>query len=177
VTWLCRPRAAPPPEPNGVSVYAEFVQGELVAQDKRKESFEQRGLAVVTTSGALVTLLFALGALSTRKQQTIELTGHAPLFLAISLMWFFAAAVAALLIHVPVRYAAPTASSIAKLLEKADRRTEDQALKTITTARLDMLAAAKSKNKRKGRLLFAAICFEVIAVAFVGAAIWVVIDP
>jgi nitrate reductase NapE component len=172
-----RSGTAASPDSNGVSVYAEFVKGELAAQDKRKESFEQRGLAVVTTSGGLVTLLFALGALSTKKQATFELTGHAPRFLAIALVLFFLAAVAALLTNMPIRYAVPGADSIREMLEKADRRTEDHALKAVTRARLDSLVDAKSKNRRKARLLFLAICLEVAAVAFVGAAIWVVIDP
>jgi hypothetical protein len=171
LSWPWRRSApAPPPEPNGVSVYAEFVQGELAAQDKRKESFEQRGLAVVTTSGGLVTLLFALGALSTKKQATFELTGDAPLFLAIALVLFFVAAFAALLTNMPIRYAVPEADSIRTMLEKAEGRSKDHALKAITRVRLDSLADAKSKNGRKARLLFMAICFEV-------AAIWVVIDP
>ncbi|HEX8117309.1 MAG TPA: hypothetical protein VF521_08555, partial [Pyrinomonadaceae bacterium] len=50
---------------SGYAAYGDFIKDELEAQDKRKASFEQRGLAVITTSGALVTLLFALAALST----------------------------------------------------------------------------------------------------------------
>src|SRR6266540_1704964 len=54
--------AAKTTESAGYVAYGDFVKDELDAQDKRKSSFEQRGLAVITTSGALVTLLFALAA-------------------------------------------------------------------------------------------------------------------
>lgn len=58
--------AAETTDPAGLVVYGEFIKDELEVQDKRKASFEQRGLAVITTSGVLVTLLFALAALSTK---------------------------------------------------------------------------------------------------------------
>ena len=51
-------------EDSGYTVYGEFVKDELEAQDKRKASFEQRGLAVITTSGTLVTLLLARRAVN-----------------------------------------------------------------------------------------------------------------
>jgi hypothetical protein len=48
----------------GLAIYCGLLRDELTAQDARKESFERRGLAVVTTAGALATLLFGLAALS-----------------------------------------------------------------------------------------------------------------
>ena len=53
----------PPPIDGGRSIYADFIKEQLDAQEARKVSLEQRGLAVITTSGALVTLLFGLTAL------------------------------------------------------------------------------------------------------------------
>jgi hypothetical protein len=41
----------------------EYLKDELARQDARQSSFEQRGIAVVTTAGTLVTLLFGLAAL------------------------------------------------------------------------------------------------------------------
>ena len=49
---------------SGVAIYCGLLKDELAAQDIRKGSFEQRGLAVVTTAGALATLLFGLAAFS-----------------------------------------------------------------------------------------------------------------
>jgi hypothetical protein len=169
--------AASEPGSGALAIYAEFVKDELAAQDKRKESFEQRGLAVVTTAGGLVTLLFALAALSTKAKSTFTLTGHAPTYLAIALVLFVVAAFLALLTNVPVKYSVPGAESIRKQVKKAAGLTADDALLDITNSRLDSIVDAKTKNRRKARLLFGAICFEVLAVAFVSAAIWVVINP
>ena len=47
----------------GRAIYSDYIKEQLDAQEARKISLEQRGLAVITTSGVLVTLLFGLTAL------------------------------------------------------------------------------------------------------------------
>lgn len=97
---------------SGFQTYGEFAKDELAAQDQRKASFEQRGLAVITTSGALVTLLFALAALSTKESQTFVLPDRARGWLEAALVSFFFAAVAALITNVPLGYEAVEADEI-----------------------------------------------------------------
>ncbi|MFZ1926007.1 MAG: hypothetical protein WAU42_07680, partial [Solirubrobacteraceae bacterium] len=81
----------------GTAVYAEFLVGELAEQDARKASFEQRGIAVVTTAGTLVTLLFGLAALSTSVAKAQQLSGATKTALAYALVLFVASAILALL--------------------------------------------------------------------------------
>jgi hypothetical protein len=50
-------------------LYADLVKEELAREQARKTSLEQRGLSVISTSGALVSLLFALLAF-------VENAGH-----------------------------------------------------------------------------------------------------
>ena len=50
---------------SGTEAYAALIERELDAQEARKASLEQRGLAVITTAGALTSLLFGLAAFST----------------------------------------------------------------------------------------------------------------
>ena len=66
-----------PAPPSGTGAYGALLRDEIAAQDQRKASFEQRGLAVIITSGTLVTLLFALAALSTKEKATFILPGAA----------------------------------------------------------------------------------------------------
>jgi hypothetical protein len=40
--------------PSGAAVYSQALKDEVAAQDARKDSFERRGLAVVTTAGEVV---------------------------------------------------------------------------------------------------------------------------
>ena len=47
---------------DGSQVYDELLVRLQAAEEQRKTSLEQRGTAVITTSGALVTLLFGLPA-------------------------------------------------------------------------------------------------------------------
>jgi hypothetical protein len=161
----------------GVATVAEYVKDELAAQDARKSSIEQRSVAVITTSGGLVTLLFALGALSTRRSDHFQLGGHAPTYLGVALILFVLAAVAALVANVPVRYSVMAVEGLRRELMMAPSRTVDHALARLTDARLYGLASARDKNRRKAKLLFAAITLEVVAVGFTSAAIWVLIGP
>src|SRR4051794_38201016 len=111
-----RRSAAAPPGITGFGVYGEFIKDELDVQDKRKASFEQRGLAVITTSGTLVTLLFALAALSTKEADTFSLPHGAKVWLLIALGFFFVSALFALLTNAPLVYQAVTAEKIRERL-------------------------------------------------------------
>jgi hypothetical protein len=163
-------------EVSGVGVYGAFVDAELRAQDARKVSFEQRGLAVVTTSGVLVTLLFALAGLSTKSKATFVLPHSARLWLVAALVAFVLAAVAALATNFPMPYEAVTSDEIEGRL-KEPIRSEYRAERDVALTRVKALRDAKGKNTTKGRLLFVAIGLEVVAVALVGAAVWLVIAP
>jgi hypothetical protein len=169
--------ANPRTEISGAAVYGAFVDSELRAQDSRKSSFEQRGLAVVSTSGVLVTLLFALASLSTKSQATFVLPHAARLWLIAALIVFVLAAVAALATNFPLRYEAVTADQIEARLKEQPIRSELRAERDVALTRVKALRDAKHKNTMKAKLLFAAISLEVVAVALVGVAVAVVIAP
>lgn len=161
-----------PDEPApGFQAYGEFAKDELVAQDQRKASFEQRGLAVITTSGALVTLLFALAALSTGESQTFVLPDAARSRLDRALVLFFLAAVAALMTNVPLSYQAVETDAIKARLNETPIRDAHAAAKDIALTRVKALKSAKAKNTFKGRALFAGLAFEMLAVGCVAVAI------
>lgn len=159
---------------SGIEAYGNFIKDELEAQDKRKTSFEQRGLAVITTSGTLVTVLFALAALSTRSD-TFVLTGAARDWLVRSLLFFVLAAVAAVITNIPVKYEAVTAEGIRKRLGEKPIRNADAAASDIALTRLNALENAKKKNGFKGWILVAGMVLEVVAVGCVAIAISLVL--
>jgi hypothetical protein len=169
------PTEAPNPK-SGAIVYGEFLKDELAAQETRKASFEQRGLAVVTTSGALVTLLFGLAALSTTGKSQ-ELPSDAKKWLAAALVVFVIAAVLALVTNFPFFYNGPKPAAIKARLNQKPIRGEDAARRDVALTRANMLKDVKKKNGLKGGLLFGAMTFEVVAVGFVGVAIFEVIHP
>lgn len=163
--------AATESEPTGYAAYGEFVKDELAAEDARKASFEQRGQTVITTGGTLVTLLFALAALSTRESTTFDLPDGARVCLFIGLVLFLASTVAALVVNAPRTYQVVPVDKIRERLNRTAPPTADRAAKAIALSRLDALASAKAENAHKGRVLARALLLEGLAVGFVAAAV------
>ncbi len=159
------------PAKSGIFDYDELLKDELAAEDARKDSLEARGVAVVTTSGALVTLLFALSALSTEEQATYELSDFASVVLAIALVLFVGAAIVALLINRPMDYIGAKVDDIEKLLNAESPSGSEQARKDVAFARLTELRSARQINGRKADLLLRAMGLEVAAVVAVGVAV------
>jgi len=160
---------------DGYATYGEFAKDELDAQDNRKASFEQRGVAVITTSGTLVTLLFALAALSTKQAATFSLPHAARTWLAIALVLFVLSALAALVTNAPFVYQSVEADRIRERLREAFPRSAEAAAKDIAFTRLDALESAKKNNAIKGWALATAMCLEALAVGCVAATIHVVL--
>jgi hypothetical protein len=155
----------------GYAAYGEFVKDELEAQDKRKASFEQRGLAVITTSGTLVTLLFALAALSTKSAATFTLSTAARTWLTIALALFLLSALAALRSNALFSYQAVVVEDIRERLREKPPRNADAAAKDIAFTRLKALESAKLKNDIKGKALRWGLRFEALAVGCVAVAV------
>jgi hypothetical protein len=172
--------ADPANGPTSRSVYGEYLKDEIARQDARQSSFEQRGIAIVTTAGTLVTLLFGLAALSTSSAQGNPLHHKESVFLAVALVLFFAAGVLALLTNVPLGYVGPDLPDPKKpekpsFGDRLNAEPEDSykaALYAVADVRLKILASAQKQNGRKGKLLFVALIAEVAAVACVAVAIF-----
>lgn len=171
--------------PTASTVYGEYIKDELARQDMRQSSFEQRGIAVVTTAGTLVTLLFGLAALSTSSARGNPLHREESVWLAVALVLFFAAAVLAIATNFPIDYEGPGTPdpkkpddpSIATRLNATPEDSPDNAAFAVADVRLTILTSAQKKNGRKGKFLFAALAAEVAAVACVAVAILEVVHP
>jgi hypothetical protein len=158
-------------DPPTYEAYAQFVKEELDAQDARKASFEQRGVAVITTSGTLATLLLGLAALSTKSASTFVLPHDARPWITAALFVFFASALAAMVVNLPLTYQAVEVENVRGRLRLDPPNDHPAATKDIAFTRLDALEAAKKKNSFKGWALAAAIGLEAVAVGFVAIAV------
>lgn len=159
----------------GVTVYGALLSAELRAQDARKASFEQRGVAVVTTSGALVTLLLGLEGFAS-KSAGFVLPAASHGWLIAGLVGFVLAAIAALLVNMPLSYKAVTADDIESRLKEDPIRTARRAERDVALTQVKALRDAKTKNGCKGRLLFVAVTLQVISVALLGVAVCIAIS-
>jgi hypothetical protein len=163
---MTSPDSKEPAGPEYSSYYETLVKG----QDDRKASLEQRGLAVITTSGTLATLLFGLVALSTKSSDfRLPVQANGPL--AVSLTAFAVAAFLALLTNSPLRYENVRISDPQKELWAHWSKDKDDALQRITATRLKVYRQAQRTNDLKARLLLAALFFEVSAVVGVALAV------
>jgi hypothetical protein len=161
-----------------LAAYEELLEQELEDQTARKASLEQRGLAVITTAGAVVTLLFGLGALATKAHSTFSLPADARLPLAAALAVFFLAALFALATNLPMHYETVTSEAIdARLRRNLEADDVASTRRRLALTRVKELRDAKTKNTRKARLLFAAMCCEVVGVALVAMAVWIIVSP
>lgn len=170
-----------PSEPElsaGPVVYRDFLKGALDAQEVRKASFEQRGLAVVATAGTLVTLLFGLTTLiTTTGSHPYKLHHEERIWLVGALTLFVASAVGALLTNFPIKYEGVPASALKERLDDDRFASQEDARKDVAKTEVKILADAQAKNALKGWFLFVALLLEVGAVFCVGIAILEVIHP
>jgi hypothetical protein len=156
------------------SVFNEYLKDELARQDARKASFEQRGVAVVTTAGTLVTLLFGLAALSTAAGAHIG--AEEKVWLAVALVLFLVCAGFALAPSFPVAYKSIDIQGFMPVLNAEPEYDEPDAAHAVAELRASIVESAQKKTSFKGTLLFAALLFELAAVLCVGVAIFEVVD-
>lgn len=158
------------PETGNVQ-YDTLLKDMLANEVASKASLEQRALSVVTTSGGLVTLLFALGALSVGSEKTFDPSDLTTGALALSLVLFLIAAILALQANKPVEYEEAKVDSIESRLREETPFTTEEAIVDIALTRVEELRSARTRNEDKADALQSAIQFEVGAIGAVAVAI------
>jgi hypothetical protein len=159
---------------SGFEVYADFLKEQLAAEETRKTSLEQRGLAVITSSGILATLSFGSLALVKRGDR-IPLPGPSTVLLVAGAVAFLVAAVLALATNAPLRHRAVNPLALKASLREHAADAEGTALIRVTSTRLGLLASIRKGNDLKAVVFLAAMVAEVLGVAFLGATICLVI--
>lgn len=181
---LSTPRSSVPAAParrtkcsvagGGFRTYADFVQEQLAAEETRKTSLEQRGLAVITSSGALATLGFGSLALAKRDDR-IAVSGVTTFLLIIGALALLIAAALALATNAPLRHQAIDSAALKESLREHAADDEGRAMIRVTSTRLGLLGTTREGNDLKAILCLAAIVAEVVGVALIGATICVVL--
>jgi hypothetical protein len=158
----------------GGSVYAEYITEQVTREEARKESIERRGLAVVTSAGALVTLLFGLAAFNIGNRH-FTLPHSAKVLLIVALSAFFISALCAIATNFPFKYdeAKPDELYAAVKNRWADGTPEAERMTSYT--RLKVWRSARTKNNLKATYLYWAIIAQGVAVAAVAAAVGLIL--
>jgi len=159
----------------GTELVAKFVEGELAAEEARKDSIESRGSSVISSSGALVTILFALAALVTGQDDYIP-PDPSLWAILIALGLFVLAAVLGLLTGAVRNYDRVKLADVQNTVDSDwDTISDDSARKMIVESNLDVVRSARSQTNGKAQLLKAAVICQVAAVAALAFAVGVVL--
>jgi hypothetical protein len=150
--------------------YSNFILERLAAEETRKMSLEQRGISVVTTSGALVTATFAIAAIVTSRSSfkvphsiVALLTGVAGAFLVSALF--------AISTNLPLRYRDIDVMRTIRLMHSHWSDDQQTALARITATRGVLLRSARESNTRKSILLLIAMLAEAAAILLLALAV------
>lgn len=155
--------------------YWDLVKEQLTEERSRKTSLEQRGITVITSAAAMVTLLFGLTALATKASATYVLPDPAPGLLIAAGALFLMAAVLAIAINWAVHYIEVTPAGLRGVITEDWAGDEAAAGKTVADAWIDIVEGARDRNRFKGQVLRLALIVEVAALGAVAAAVVVIL--
>jgi hypothetical protein len=158
----------------GSTVYAEYIKDQLAEQDARQESIEKRGLAVITTSGTIVSLLFGLVAVLTGTDE-FDLPSGAEPWLGAALVAFVLATLAGILTNIPLLYIAVLPKELRLLIDSFWKDEPAVAEMRVAATQVKVLARAKILNGAKGWVLMGAFAAEFAAVICLALAVRVIL--
>jgi hypothetical protein len=162
------------------SAYGLLIADQLTQQRALKTSLEQRGIAVITTAGTLVTLLFGLAAFTTANKANPfhVLPLDTRLLFGLALVLFGAAIVLGVLTNRPsMSYNELAPKAFDLMLDEDAWRSSDTVLaaKRVAEAQAGIAVGASTANTQKAALLIWAFAAEVAAVIALGLAIGLVV--
>lgn len=142
----------------GGDVFTAFVEGEVKAERERRNALDARGIAVLTTSGTLVTLVFAIGAVVTGA------TGFSPpaetvVIVTIGLVAFVAAALFGLLANRLKKYDVVTTGQLWSWRNNAAAwaASDQDARRAITKGNIVTIDTLRAGNDTKAKWIEAAL--------------------
>lgn len=153
------------------SQYHAFIEAQLKAEYDRRTTLEARGLAVVTSSGTLVTLVFAVGAFALGKDYRPSRVGVVAL--GISLVLFIGAAVFGLLANFLRKYKVASPATVNLMLTTHWTDTEVSARNVCAVANTDTLNSLRDGSNDKAlQVSCALICQLAALVGLAFAVLW-----
>lgn len=157
-------------------IYAAFIADALSREYARKQSLEQRGLAVITTAGTLVSLIFGFAIFAGVKSIQLPVAGK--VFIGSGLVAFLLAAIFGLRISRPLsKYYAPVAVSSLRHAVEPGSWIDDaiEAARKLAVYRVSELDSWRNGNGLKADALYRAVSAETAGVALITVGILIVL--
>jgi hypothetical protein len=166
--WLLK-KPTPASAPDDGNIYAAYIESLFDHEQERKSALEAKASAVITTSGALVTLLFGLVAVVTKATNfTLSESSRDSLVAAI-LLFVIAAVLGVLTANIPVPYGQATFQ--ADQLQQAWSHPASAARENVAKAQLELIPVAAKKNDLKVKLVILATAAELLALGALSVAV------
>jgi uncharacterized membrane protein (DUF485 family) len=154
--------------------YSVLIRSQMDEEAAYRATLEQRATNVITSSGTLVSLLFAFTALA-KGSDRLVLPGISKVTLILALVCFVAAVVIALAYVGLLRIATQSIDlgDVSKLLTPEYWSSPDALTSSLVVgeAQLAMLRSSRSANQARARFVAWAVGMEVLAVLFLGSSI------
>ncbi|MET7735722.1 hypothetical protein ABZT02_30785 [Streptomyces sp. NPDC005402] len=162
-------------DPRAGGIFAAFIAEQLSEERSRKSSLETRGLALITSTSTLVTLLLAVATLATKFGKS-SLPIASTVLMIVGLATFVMAGVAGVYCNSPQRYSEADPDDLMALLRR-DYWTSDtvEAEINVTAAQRQILADARKENARKALFLLFGFASEIISIVTLGVAVAIIL--
>jgi hypothetical protein len=144
---------------------ADLITKELDTEQAATDSLQSRGLAVISSSGTLVTLLFGLSAVATTSQHfKLPAAAKPPLYVAAVLL--VAAAIAGIATNAPRGSKLTALRRLRPLLEPPFwDYPAGSARREVARTQLTVAEGARAANRVRSRFLLAGIILEIAGIA------------
>jgi hypothetical protein len=167
-------------EPDGMpktvgDVLTQLLVSELESERKKKDNLENRGLAIITTSGVLATLLLSLAAALVTLGE-VDVTRVAMVSTIGAAGLFTLAAILGVIVNLPLRYDEIEPESLCSMTSQtAWALSGGSASRQIAVAQIDILSNWRAMSRLKARVLVTAALTETLAVGSTLAAIFYIV--
>lgn len=141
--------------------YAKFIEGDLKQEYDRRTGLDARGLAIITSSSAFLTLIFAITVLVAGKEHHFSPTGARGL--VCSLVLFVVASVLGLLANASRRYQVPSGETLLHMTTDHWTDSETAARNICAGLNVTTVRSLRVGNGKKARLLAVGFGFQLAA--------------
>lgn len=169
-------RLAPSPPPSdlggGSPVLLQHYRDQLAQERSAKEALERRGLGIVATNAAIVSLLFAFGEITTDASTPIGVVVAVVTFAAMGL--FAISARFGLLVNRPGEYAGSSVRAMIALATHAQswaRRDKTEAERVVALDIAKLIDKDRLANNAKGERLRTAVRLQVAGLVALALAV------
>ncbi|SFW74809.1 hypothetical protein [Amycolatopsis australiensis] len=150
---------------------------QLTEERRKKGSLEQRGIAIISTSGTLVAIVLGFVALATRNPAFVPPATVVAL-LVVALAGLVVAAAAGLLVNAPARMPVIDAQELLAIAEQTDwDHVDADSRRAEYRLQAQLLMEIRRVNRWRARVVLAGLLVEVCALCLMAVSAVLVLNP